>query len=139
MTLVHHHGPSWLIRPRVTTWPLVAIRATNVDSDPDCYSAVDPDIAFGSRLDLDTPGLWGRSIGHPGQYDSICGTAFRQQQGHRLQPRPEACVWPLVAKWATDVNTDPDCYRDQDMALVGSTGQPDQCDSCSGHWTPTWP
>ena len=44
--------------------------------------------------------------------------------GHRLQPRLQASMQPLVAAWATDINTDPGCGRtmDPDMVLGSSPG-----------------
>ena len=119
----------WLIRPQSTTWPL----------------------ALSSSSDLDNARAQGGTISHLDQHGSSDGTVLGYQQGHRLWARRWASVWPLVATWATNINTDPGCCRARDMALSsssgldntmplgGSTGSSHQSGSRHGPQTPTWP
>ena len=119
----------WLIRPQSTTRPL----------------------ALSSSSGLDSTRAQGGSTSHLDQHGCSDGLVLGHQQGLRLWPKPWASVWPLVATWVTNINTDPGCYRATDMALSsssgldnsmpldGSTGRSLQPGSRSGPQTPTWP
>lgn len=48
----------------------------------------------------------------------------------RQQPRPRTLVWPLVATWASDINTDPGCHRTMDLAPSCKHGP--ECHMASG-------
>lgn len=37
-------------RPWTPTWPLVVTLATNINTDSDCNRTIDPDLAFGGRI-----------------------------------------------------------------------------------------
>lgn len=77
--------------------------------------AIDPDTALGSSPDRMSP--WPRVAAHAYQIDTV-------KYGHRLWPRPRASMWPLVATWAMNINTDPGFRRtmNPDMVFGSSLG-----------------
>lgn len=92
--------------------------ATDTNSKPDCCRATDPDKAFGSNPGLDNSVVPDNREVHSDQHDPGSSTAPGHTYEHRLWPRPRARLWPLVATWAMNINTDPDCERTTDLDMV---------------------
>lgn len=65
----------------------------------------------------------GGSAGHSDQYVLHGTMALRCLHGHRLQPRPQVSMWPLVATWSTNITINPNCstIMNPHMALGSST------------------
>lgn len=79
--LGHYHGP----RPGASPWPSIAIGAADINTDPGCYRATDPDMTLGSSLGMDYTMALGGNTGHPDLCGPGCSIAPRLQQGHRLR------------------------------------------------------
>lgn len=91
---------------------------TDVNPDPGCHRATDPDMTLSINLGTyDTMALGG-STGHPDLYDPGCSMTPRLQRSHILQPKPWATVWNLVAKWTMNFNTDRGCSKTTDPDMV---------------------
>lgn len=72
-----------------------------------CLLDLDIDMTLCSSFGLEETMALGDSAGHLDQ-DVPSGTmALRCPHGHRLQPRPQVSLWPLVAICAPDINTIP--------------------------------
>ncbi|KAK7821257.1 hypothetical protein U0070_000203 [Myodes glareolus] len=92
--------------------------ATDTNSNPDCCRATDPDKAFGSNPGLDNSVVPDNREVYSDQHGPGSSTAPGHTHEHRLWPRPRARLWPLVATWAMDINTDPDCESTTDLDMV---------------------
>ncbi|KAL6081661.1 hypothetical protein STEG23_005568 [Scotinomys teguina] len=82
----------------------------DINTDPDCGTATDPDMALNSSSRLDD------SL-------ALCGsTAHSDRLASHVSSK--ASAWPLVLTGATDINTDLGCgcALDPDMALGCSSG-----------------
>lgn len=62
---------------------LVTTRATDINSDPGCYIAKDPDMTLVSSLDTNATMVKGYKISHPDQYVLSSNMAFELQHGLR--------------------------------------------------------
>lgn len=92
------------------------MEVADVNSDPDCCKATDPDKALSSIPDPGDTMAPADSAGHSGQHD---------QHPHdlRLWPRHWASLWPLVAICAMNINKDTDCGRTMDPDIVLCSNQ----------------
>ena len=115
------HGPRWQHRPQAVTRSSMVTEAMDINKDPD-------------RGPEDTMAPGG-SARHSDQHGLSSGSTPIPQHCHRWQSRTWASLWPLVATWAMNINTDPSCGRttDPDMVLghhhgLGcQAGCPHQC------------
>ncbi|KAL6044857.1 hypothetical protein STEG23_017028, partial [Scotinomys teguina] len=79
-------------------------------------------MAFSSIPGLDDTMVPGDCRGHSDQNVPGSSTALGHQHDYRLWPKPQASMWPLVATWATDINTDPGYGRTMNPNMVLSSG-----------------
>lgn len=112
----------------VFTQTLVTTGATDIDPDPGCCRAMDPDKALCRSSGLDvTVALYG-STGHRDKHGYVGGTAPREPHGHGWQIRHWASPWPLVT-WATG---------DYTASGYGRTMDPDMAPAAALAHIPPW-
>ena len=77
----HQHGLRWKIRFQKSTWPLVAIGATDIDSDPGCR-ATNSDTALSSSLGLQSTITLGWQQKPPRLSDAYMAISGSPDTGH---------------------------------------------------------
>ena len=76
---------------------------TNINSNPGCRRAMEPDMSLGSCSGPDNTKTPGESAGHFNQCGPDRGMTIGHPPDYRLGPRPGYPVWSLVVTWATDI------------------------------------
>lgn len=99
-------------------WFLVVSWTININTDPSCGSATDPDMFLISRLGPDVTLAQGGSEAPSDWHGSSGSMTLRYQHSLRWWPRLLALEWTLMVSEAVDINPDPDYGRamEQDMA-----------------------
>lgn len=105
-------------------WSLVVSWTTNINTEPGCGSATDPDMFLISSLGPDVTLAQGGSEGPSDWHGSSGSMTLRYQHSLRWWSRLLALEWTLMVSEAMDINPDPDYGRamDQDMAQSCSPG-----------------
>lgn len=110
----------------------------DINTDPGCRNATNPNMALHHSLGLDVTMVQGGSTGPNGSM------ALEDQYGLACLTRSQSPAQPLVVTEAIDINTDPGCYSviDTDThtpsnspgpdVIVPPSGSTDYTDQC-GH------
>ncbi|KAL6038663.1 hypothetical protein STEG23_001648 [Scotinomys teguina] len=107
MALRYQHGLMYRPRPRISAQPLMITGEMDINTDPSCSMATDPDMALWQQSGLDVTMALGGSIDHSYIEDFDGSMIFTLKCLLRLQESAQT----LVIKGVTDINTDPDCSR----------------------------
>ncbi|XP_052574744.1 uncharacterized protein LOC128097911 [Peromyscus californicus insignis] len=118
VALGQQHGPMWWPRPLASAWHLMASGAVDINSDPGCCRAMEPDIAPRSNPGWADTMAPGDSTGH----SDLHGLGYS---------RPWSSAQPSLATKAMNINKDPSCYKviDPEMAPTAAQAQA-QMSSC---------
>lgn len=76
----------------------------DINTDPGCRNATNPNMAPHHSLGLDVTRVWDDSTGPSGS------VALEDQYGLACLTRSQSSAQPLVVTEDTDINTDPGCY-----------------------------
>lgn len=112
--MVLRDGPDlrWPNKPLPSAWPLVTTGAPDIDSDPGCYRATFPGMAFFSNPD---PGDGAGHLGRPWW-----------QHGPQMPSWVQVVVPGICVLFGgnhgTHISTDPDCGQTPDPGMVLGRG-----------------
>lgn len=107
-------------RPQAFSWPLVVSEVMDINRDPGCRNATNPNMAPHHSLGLDVTRVRGGSTGPNGS------VALEDQYRLACLTRSQSSAQSLVVSEVADINTDPGCYSaiDMDMAHPQPQQQP---------------
>ncbi|KAL6055043.1 hypothetical protein STEG23_035286 [Scotinomys teguina] len=80
--------------------------ARDINSDSGCCRVMNPDMTLCRNLGPDDTMALDNSADHSHQYVPQSSKAMDDIKATGFSPDPRASIWPLVATWASNINTD---------------------------------